>query len=438
MDFLTTIIILSLVNLLSGILLLFLYFEFKHIPSTKEWATGGLLVGTGCMLLMFRGIIPDFFSIVIANSAIFFGYAFHYRGFALNASKLKYLKIPFFISGFLTAIFLILMDQAYLNYRIIISSLGILILNIFLANVIVNASRKINVIYKLLFGAVIINATSHFFRVAVYIFQDIYDPSFTQTLEFSNFLIFIVGSFLTVILTAGCSLMISLSLQLRLEDNLEMLKSESDEKTRFLAMFSHELKTPLSVLKSIISSKKITPQFIKIANQSVNEIDTIITSSHLADQIDSDAIKTKFEKVNIKNLVSKIIKSTENKDLIKLQLNHSVFVETDPFLINIILKNLIDNALKYGKTKSQISFSVSNDLGQDYWLVNISNKIPSRQKINTEKLLEKYYREPQSLKKSGSGLGLYLVKGFTEMLNGKINLEVNDMVFNVKLIFFRP
>jgi len=232
--------------------------------------------------------------------------------------------------------------------------------------------------------------------------------------------------------------LISLSLQTRLKENLESLRKESEEKSKFLAMLSHEIKTPLSVLKSIISSKKITPQFIKIANQSVNEIDTIITSSHLADQIDSDAIKTKFEKVNIKNLVSKIIKSTENKDLIKLQLNHSVFVETDPFLINIILKNLIDNALKYGKTKSQITFSVSNDLGQDYWLVNISNKIPSRQKINTEKLLEKYYREPQSLKKSGSGLGLYLVKGFTEMLNGKINLEVNDMVFNVKLIFFRP
>jgi len=97
---------------------------------------------------------------------------------------------------------------------------------------------------------------------------------------------------------------------------------------------------------------------------------------------------------------------------------------------------LVDNANKYRKPGSQIILNIYNNLELGHWSINISNEIVVGQKINKKNIVRKYYREPHSRNQSGSGLGLYLVKGFMPMLNGTMNVEIDDKIFVVKLNFF--
>ena len=436
MDFQTIVIIFSSVNILAGLMLAYLHFAFRDVPSTQEWAIGGLLIGAGCLLVGFRGAIPVFASIAVANAAIFFGYAFYYRGFALHVGKLKPSKAPFLVCLVLTVIFIALTDPTYLSLRIIIFSIGLIVLHIFSIYVLLICSTK-NAAHKLLLLALFVGGASHIYRLVVYVSQDIIEQNFVQTVQLSNYVVFITGTFITIMLTTGCTLLISLSLQTRLKENLETLRKESEEKSKFLAMLSHEIKTPLSVLKSVISSKKITPKLVEIANQSVFEIDAIITSSQLADEIESNSIKAKFYTVNLKEAAVETAETLNVTGSIKIDLQHSDLAETDPFLLKVILKNLVDNANKYRKPGSQIILNIYNDLELGHWSITISNEIVVGQKISKKDIVRKFYREPHSKNQSGSGLGLYLVKGFMPMLNGTMNVEIDDKNFVVKLNFFR-
>jgi signal transduction histidine kinase len=349
---------------------------------------------------------------------------------------LKPSKAPFLVCLALTVIFIALTDPTYLSLRIIISSIGLIVLHIFPIYVLLICSTK-NAAHKLLLLTLFVGGASHIYRLVVYVSQDIIEQNFVQTVQLSNYVVFITGTFITIMLTTGCTLLISLSLQKRLKDNLESLRKESEEKSKFLAMLSHEIKTPLSVLKSVISSKKITPKLVEIANQSVFEIDAIITSSQLADEIESNSIKAKFYTVNLKEAAVETAEKLNVTGSIKIDLQHSDLAETDPFLLKVILKNLVDNANKYRKPGSQIILNIYNDLELGHWSITISNEIVVGQKISKKNIVRKYYREPHSKNQSGSGLGLYLVKGFMPMLNGTMNVEIDDKNFVVKLNFFR-
>lgn len=436
MDFQTIVIMFSSVNILAGLMLAYLHLAFRDVPSTQEWAIGGLLIGTGCLLVGFRDAIPVFASIAVANSAIFFGYAFYYRGFALHVGKLKPSKAPFLLCLALTVIFIALTDPTYLSLRIIIFSIGLIVLHIFSIYVLLICSTK-NAAHKLLLLALFVGGASHIYRLVVYVSQDIIEQNFVQTAQISNYVVFITGTLTTIMLTTGCTLLISLSLQKRIAENLKHFKEESEEKSKFLAMLSHEIRTPLSVLKSVISNKKITSNLFEIANQSVRDIDDIITSSQLADEVESNSIKVKLQTVNLREVAVKTAENLNVTGAIEINLQHSDLSETDPFLLKVILKNLVDNANKYRKPGSQINLNIYNDLELGHWSITISNEIVVGQKISKKNILRKYYREAHSRNQSGSGLGLYLVQGFMAMLNGTMNVEIDDKIFVVKLIFFR-
>ena len=106
-------------------------------------------------------------------------------------------------------------------------------------------------------------------------------------------------------------------------------------------------------------------------------------------------------------------------------------------MLSIALGNLLDNACKYGASQSRIRVTltpfVQND--QPGWLWRVDNEAGSAGLPDTERLFEKYYRSPQARRLSGSGLGLFLVKGLLDLMQGTIHYEPQDdhAVFSVWL-----
>ena len=106
-------------------------------------------------------------------------------------------------------------------------------------------------------------------------------------------------------------------------------------------------------------------------------------------------------------------------------------------MLSIVLVNLLDNACKYSPPASPIEVRLQDQHldGRPGWAWRVSN-IPGQAGLPDEgRLFEKYYRSPGARHQSGSGLGLFLVRGLLDLMDGAIRFEVEDgrVVFSVWL-----
>ena len=97
-------------------------------------------------------------------------------------------------------------------------------------------------------------------------------------------------------------------------------------------------------------------------------------------------------------------------------------------MLQIVLSNLLDNACKYGQPAERISLELTHWLLNERpgWRWRISNSISLVDAPEANRLFEKYYRSPQARRQSGSGLGLFLVKGLVDLMEGTITYELKD------------
>ena len=104
----------------------------------------------------------------------------------------------------------------------------------------------------------------------------------------------------------------------------------------------------------------------------------------------------------------------------------------DRLVVEQILGNLIDNALKYGDASSPVLISVCQSeqvrLGGYFtgFETTISNQIGRAGSPAAEQVFKKYYRADSAKNYPGSGLGLYLVQAFTRFLNGEVAFRIRD------------
>jgi signal transduction histidine kinase len=100
-------------------------------------------------------------------------------------------------------------------------------------------------------------------------------------------------------------------------------------------------------------------------------------------------------------------------------------MQTDQQMLSIVLCNLLDNACKYGAADSRIQVSLKRATNDERsgWCWQVNNQVGAAGLPDADRLFEKYYRNPQARRVSGSGLGLFLVKGLLTLLKGSIRYE---------------
>ena len=107
---------------------------------------------------------------------------------------------------------------------------------------------------------------------------------------------------------------------------------------------------------------------------------------------------------------------------------------TDAGIFQLVCNNLIDNALKYAYKHSLIAIDLEQTTEGELKMV-IKNQIGDYGLPDSDRVFEKYYRSPAAKKVTGSGLGLYLVKGSVALLGGQILMDrvENQVVFTLLL-----
>ncbi len=202
------------------------------------------------------------------------------------------------------------------------------------------------------------------------------------------------------------------------------------QQEHFLAMLTHELKTPLSVARiSLSASKLIGPQRARIERALAN-INAIVDRCCIAGQIDHQQLEPQVESCELMALVDDCIAACNDPDAVKVLERNSARIQTDSQLLTICLANLVDNALKYSPSHSPVTVRVQPKkaaVGEpvDGVVVSVGNRIGPAGVPDAARIFSKYYRNPGAMSKSGSGLGLYLTHSIAQLLGAQLSYQVD-------------
>ena len=207
-------------------------------------------------------------------------------------------------------------------------------------------------------------------------------------------------------------------------------RSKRQEKERFISMLTHELKTPLSVLKLAYESGDVikTDKHVEGALKDINDV---IDRCALEDKLENQGFKLLVERHSLKRIIYQKISEYGNADRFKFAVDGDLWIESDLNLLRIILGNLLDNAMKYGDENNSILIDAK--VQNQIITLTVTNTVGEVGLPDEEKIFTKYYRAEKAHKYTGSGLGLYLVINLIKLLKGQARYFVST---DRKLITF--
>lgn len=220
---------------------------------------------------------------------------------------------------------------------------------------------------------------------------------------------------------------------LKLESNRSIiLKAEADherqqreEQSMLMAMLSHEIKTPLSILKLVVDEKISGSDLEGHANRAVNSIDFIIERCLQLGRIDAGATLVHKNELHLHAFLNILMIEHKAEDRVFLQCAHTLLACTDADILRVITSNLLENAIKYSPTGSVIHITAepleqNSQSGVQIQFINETGLLGSP---DPSQVFKKYYRNASATKISGSGLGLYIVFELVNVLGGSITYQ---------------
>jgi signal transduction histidine kinase len=212
-----------------------------------------------------------------------------------------------------------------------------------------------------------------------------------------------------------------------LKKEAEYEKFRREEQGKLMAMLTHEIRTPLSVLKLVVDRKVAGSDLEEFANRAVSNIDSIIDKCIQLDQLDLNALAIHKTPFNFSELLLSVISDTHLEGRFAILDEDHIDIRSDRDIVRVIISNLVINATKYSVPNSKIQISSSIDGVEDHSRLkfSIQNEIDPIGAPDPSLVFEKYYRGAAATKISGSGLGLFLVRELTYALAGDIKCHVN-------------
>jgi len=211
------------------------------------------------------------------------------------------------------------------------------------------------------------------------------------------------------------------------------IKDLEKVKKDFVINVSHELKTPLTAIKGYVETLEEeedikNKRFLEIIKRHTNRLENIIHDLLLLSELEDREEKLEVEVVNLHAIVENIMKIFEDKlkeKGLKLRLSVNEFlpgITADPFKIEQMIINLVDNAIKYSE-KGEITVSMVPADG--FVRIQIEDQGIGIPKEHLNRIFERFYvvNKARSRNLGGTGLGLSIVKHIVLLHNGKIEVK---------------
>lgn len=221
-----------------------------------------------------------------------------------------------------------------------------------------------------------------------------------------------------------------------INDLLERIENAVEREKQFTSDASHELRTPLTVLKGtlevLIRKPRTQAEYEDKINYSiveVNRLNNLVDQLLLLARFENQIKSLKTEKVYLNALILDLItrysgKISAKKITVKHSFAKDYYIESDSYLVSIIIGNILSNAIKYSGEKGEISIAFSQN--ESVTICTISDNGIGIPKENLDKIFNPFYRSNPTHHPEikGSGLGLSIVKRLAQLLN--IQLEIQS------------
>lgn len=217
----------------------------------------------------------------------------------------------------------------------------------------------------------------------------------------------------------------------QLRQDMAHIAALSEQRRDFFAAASHELKTPITILKGQIESmilgigrfkdaKQVLPDTMKEVENMEHLVKEILTIS----KIEMEGLSEKQESVSLSDALEKVTAlleplAEEKQIAITKSIAPEVTVRGNLSLLEKALHNILSNAIRHSPDRAQVSIRLRHDCLEVY---NSGVTIPEE---DIPSLFTPFYRVEKSRNKStgGSGLGLYLVKTILQLHGLPFSLE---------------
>lgn len=209
----------------------------------------------------------------------------------------------------------------------------------------------------------------------------------------------------------------------QLQIDIEKERKQETQRRAFFAAVSHELKTPITILKGQIESmiygigayknkEKYLPQSLDTVERMENLVKEILTISRL----NADGFELTKEPVDLRHLLQDNINTyqplAEKKDItIHSMMNDAVVCDIDRKLFGKVISNIMSNAILYSPSNEKVIITLTH---QTLCIENTGIHIPD-DKINELFSPMTRLEESRNKQSGGSGLGLYIVKTIVDL-----------------------
>lgn len=221
-----------------------------------------------------------------------------------------------------------------------------------------------------------------------------------------------------------------------INDLLDRIEEAIEREKQFTSDASHELRTPLAIIKGtlevLVRKPREKQEYEEKINFCVNEVDrlnNLVDELLLLARFENQKQNNKIENVYLNAIILDSLsryseKIKVNNLTITSHFNQEYYIQSDYYLISIIVGNLISNAIKYSNQNGKVEINLEKKDSKT--ILTISNTGHGIHEKDLDKIFNSFYRADNSNNPEikGTGLGLSIVKRLCDLLS--ISIEISS------------
>ena len=225
---------------------------------------------------------------------------------------------------------------------------------------------------------------------------------------------------------------------IQLKKKNKELKQLNEFRSNMIDTVSHEFRTPLTSIQGYTSrllrqdieiDEETKQKSLKIIKKQAERLSRMIEDILVIPDIEGTRLNFDLKPVNISSVIDTsllLVKNNVNREIVNNVVACDINVLADTDRLEQVFVNLIENAVKYAKGDSPVI--IDYELRENRLVISVKNDydIIPREKLKT--LFEKFTRIDDSTTRTtrGTGLGLFIVKGLIEAMNGEVRVYSNE------------
>ena len=218
--------------------------------------------------------------------------------------------------------------------------------------------------------------------------------------------------------------------------DITQLRQLNSMRRDFISNLSHELRTPVSVIRAnsetlldgALDNKKDAKVFSKAILHNAERLSSMVSDLIDLSRIDYGDLKFNISSIDLNKFIDSLISSMTSlakKKSITLSYkpNHKHQIKADSQALERVMNNLVDNAFKYSPNDSVIEITTSEN--KEFIKVMVSDTGIGISKTDQVYIFDRFYRtaSARASENQGSGLGLAIVKNLINNLNGEVGVN---------------